>query len=137
MVNPCSTFAYKRRTMNTTEFKEQLSQFIGTEQWHRWSALYPHWLLTDGAKFVADEARAYWLMDLLASYENHPKTRHEYFQVWKLTKDEQEWKVTCEDGNNHKLVTQRIKYSDFPLPEFDLWAIFDGDYWVILLASEY
>lgn len=44
-----------------------LSPFTGTEHW------YKHWLggllYTDGVKYVADQAGAYWLIDAIASYQ--------------------------------------------------------------------
>lgn len=35
----------------------QLSNFIGAERYYR---LYPHAVLTDGTKYLADAAGAYW-----------------------------------------------------------------------------
>ena len=65
------------------KLKDELRYFSGSETWHNWSALYPCFLLTDGAKFLADEAEAYWLMDIIGSYQGKllPK---EPFQVWRL-----------------------------------------------------
>lgn len=42
-----------------------LSQFSGTEHYYR---LNRRCLITDGAKYLADEAGAYWLLDAAASY---------------------------------------------------------------------
>ncbi|CAN1484479.1 hypothetical protein MCEMAEM4_00007 [Burkholderiaceae bacterium] len=32
---------------------------------------------------------------------------------------------------------QKIEYTDFPLSEIKLYCQFDGEYWVIMLTSEY
>jgi len=66
------------------ELKDELRYFSGSETWHKWSSLYPKFLLTDGAKFLADEAECYWLMDIIGSYQRKLLPR-EPFQVWKLT----------------------------------------------------
>lgn len=40
----------------------QLAQFTGTNEWHRHS-LMKSITYTDGVKYVADEAGAYWFTD--------------------------------------------------------------------------
>ena len=42
-----------------------LRQFTGTEQWYRHGTVRDV-LFTDGAKYVADQAGAYWLLDEIA-----------------------------------------------------------------------
>ena len=54
--------------MNADELESQLSQFSGTTQYAR---LFAHVFLTDGAVFLADSAKAWWLMDVYASYLLH------------------------------------------------------------------
>jgi hypothetical protein len=43
----------------------QLSNFIGTEKYYRLTRKH---LLTDGTKYLAEAAGAYWLMEAIASY---------------------------------------------------------------------
>jgi hypothetical protein len=43
----------------------QLSNFTGTEKYHRISRRH---LLTDGTKYLADEAECFWMMDAIASH---------------------------------------------------------------------
>ena len=48
-----------------------LSQFTGTETWHRrrgTSILY-----TDGVRYLADNANAWWLVDAIASHQANPR----------------------------------------------------------------
>ena len=111
----------------TEKLKEtDLEQFTGTEQY------YKHWLginYTDGVKYLADRAGAYWLIDLIVSYR-----RKEPFQIWRLEKKDKGWLATMqEDSDQPVLVRQEIEYSDFPLDKIELWLI-DG---VLLLKSEY
>lgn len=105
-----------------------LSQFIGTEQYHQ------HWMqqlvFTDGVKYMADAGRAFWLIDVVASYR-----RKEPFQIWELkVKPDKSCIVTMkEDTDEPNLVKQEIPYTDFPLESIKLYLI-DG---VLLLPSEY
>ena len=50
---------------NTTLNAQDLSQFTGTENWYRHN-LNTDILYTDGAKYVAETAGAYWLLDEIA-----------------------------------------------------------------------
>lgn len=56
------------------------------------------------------------------------------FQLWKLTvQADRSARLICEDGNGGVVFSKTIDYTDFPLPEIDLYFT-DG---VILLPSEY
>jgi len=92
-------------------------------------------VLTDGAKFVADEAGAYWLMDAIAS--NVGSYKAEGFVVVKLVKTGDAALLTLEDGNDNILARQDIEYTDFPLDDVTLYVIKQDALWVILLPSEY
>jgi hypothetical protein len=52
-------------TATTSLTEADLRQFTGSEYWYR-HALVRHILFTDGAKYLADEAGAYWLLDEIA-----------------------------------------------------------------------
>ena len=58
-------------------------------------------LFTDGAKHVADEGSAYWLLDIIAIAQRYqPRIAGEEFQVWKLAvRPDRSATLTCEDGN--------------------------------------
>jgi hypothetical protein len=112
-----------------------LRQFTGTERWYRWSSLFPRFLLTDGAKYLADRAGAYWLMDIIGSYQH--ELDKEGFQVWRLEKTGTEAVVVCDDGNGNVLAKQEIPYTNFPMNKVELYAIYSDNQLVILLPSEY
>jgi|SRR5580704_2530502 hypothetical protein len=122
--------------MNTTAklTEADLRQFTGTENYYR-HALNSNILFTDGAKFVADQGDAYWLLDLIAlaqRYDN--RLRHEPFQVWALAvRVDRSATITVEDGNNKLLWTYAIEFSDFPIPGITLWYSNN----VIYLPSEH
>jgi hypothetical protein len=118
-----------KKTLNEAD----LATFTGSENW------YQHWLgkslYTDGAKYVADQAGAYWLIDEIVTNQTRPKINAEGFQVWTLKVDleKHEGVLTCEDGNGNAVFTKRIEFTDFPLPEIRLYYA-DS---TILLPSEY
>ena len=128
--------------------QSDLAQFTGTESYHRWSLLFPRMVLTDGAKFVAENggtSGAFWLMDAIASHQ--PKAlkneRLRDIQFWKLKVTEKDGRksavLTCRaDSGEKPAITQRIEYTDFDLPEIDIWVgPVDERTYCLLLASEY
>ena len=125
--------------MTPSELQQNLRQFTGTEAYHHWSILFRNFVMTDGAKFLAEEAGAYWLMDAIASHIKAYNT--ERFVLAKLHKKSRGWLLRIEDGNDTVLASQKIDFSDFPLDEIDLYVIPQqmehGDVWVILLPQEY
>lgn len=118
--------------MTPHELKQGLEQFYGTEDWHR---MRPGVLLTDGARFLAEQAGAFWLMDVIWSYQTF--LRQVPFQVWHLKRQGEGCVVWVEDGNYNKLKSQDIGYTDFPLDEIELFASRENGEVIILLPSEY
>ena len=121
-------------TNTKTLCKADLAQLTGSEQWYR-HAINRTVLFTDGAKYVADKAGAYWLLDDVALSQRFEKAvAAEEFQCWKLTvKDDNTAAMACEDGNGRCVFSKKIEYTDFPLPEMMLY--FTNH--TILLPSEY
>lgn len=111
--------------------KHELNQFTGTEKYYR------HWarrlVYTEGVQFVAEKMGAYWLLDVIASYQ--PGLQDQEFQVWILEKSGDEYRVVCSDGNDNILITQIIPSTDFheDLMPFKLFCCNN----TILLPSEY
>jgi hypothetical protein len=121
------------------KLQSDLDQFHGTQEYTRWSPLFRSLVLTDGAKYLAEKAGAFWFMDLIASHQSNPKVKTEYFQVWKFIRQGEGALIVCEDGNYNKITQQEVEYSDFPLDNFALWAIEGGpqNTRVIMLPSEH
>jgi hypothetical protein len=113
--------------------QSMLSQFTGTEHYYclnRWCQI------TDGAKYLADEAGAYWLLDTAAAYLIELGTS-DWFVLVRLVVKGCEATLTLEDGNGGIRASQRIPFTDFPFLEQVLYACWDGDQWVLLLPSEF
>lgn len=130
--------------MNATEIQSGLHGFYGTQEWHRWSILFPKMLLTDGAKYLADKCEAYWFMDLIASYQRtalKDKSLQD-IQFWTLRKNPKGSRyaatLICERDTGDIAIKQEIEFTDFPLDEIKLYVQPMGDgLYTILLPSEY
>jgi hypothetical protein len=120
------------------ELESGLAQACGSEEMHKYSRLFYKTMLTDGAMYLAEKAGAYWLMDVLASWQTLAKVRNEPFQVWTMTVNKKhEARVVCDDGNGNKLAVQIIPYTDFPLETIKLYLCDQGDYHIVMLPQEY
>ena len=111
---------------------ETLAQFTGTEQYWR-HPLKRDILFTDGVKYVADTAGAYWLLDVIVSAQMIQRVRREEFQVWILKVKDSTGIVIAENGNSNPIYRQDIEFTDFPLSEIRLFFS-DG---VIMLPGEW
>ena len=110
---------------------EVLNQFIGSEVlYEQVMADSSKLLLTEGCHFVRETYGAYWLFDLIGSYQYN--LSKEPFQVWKLKKYKDEALITCEDGDGNQLISQEIPFTDFPF-DITIWLV-EG---TCLLPSEY
>lgn len=121
-------------TNDKTLKESDLQQFIGTEQWFR-HGINRRVLFTDGAKYVADTAGAYWLLDEIAIIQSfNNRLAAEAFQVWKLhVNPDRSAILSCDDGNDNVIYTKRITFTDFPLKQIKFYFTDN----VILLPSEY
>jgi hypothetical protein len=110
-----------------------LNRFIGSQHYYR---LNRKCLLTDGTHYLAETVGAFWLMDAAASYLLELGTDDWFVQV-KLMVTGSSAELTLEDGNGHVRARQVIPYTDFPMPQQNLYACWDGELWVLMLPSEY
>lgn len=130
--------------MTPQELELNLRQFTGIENYHKWSILFRSFVLTDGAKYLAENAGAYWLMDAVASHYGSYKNEGFVIAVFgKNSEYHKGWTLRLVDDipSTKVFATQNIEYSDFPLDEISLYVIPQdtelGKMWVILLPSEY
>lgn len=119
--------------MEASAIRAALPSFVGTTEYHRhWSGMR----FTDGVKFVADEAKAYWLLDVVASWQpealRDPWLRE--FQLWELfVKPDQTATVVCSRDSEDVAFRQQVEHTDFPLEYVKLYV--EGG--VMLLPSEH
>ena len=117
------------------QFNEALAHFTGTlHYWEHKLFNGARLLLTDGCDYVRKQGEAYWLFDIILSYQSSTTVFFPQFQVWKLKKqDDDSWIITCTDGYDKLLVAQEIAFTDFPINEIQIWIERD----VALLPSEH
>ena len=118
----------------TTLDPAMLAQFTGSERYYR-HGLVRKVIYTDGAKYVADTAGAYWLLDEIALNNMAlPSLAKTAFQVWELTvRPDGTATLTCEDGDGGVVFTKELTFTDFPAEGITLW--FQNS--TIHLPSEY
>ena len=113
--------------MTKQEIENGLTQFHGTDEYHS------HWtrqlVMTDGVKWLADNAGAHWLIDMIASYQPDSRVRNnaslQSIQFWELRVNEDDGTAVLsvvEDEGVPPALTQHIPFTDFPLPSIDIWV---------------
>jgi hypothetical protein len=125
------------QTTKDTEMKKfdsnQLNQFTGTSKYYRISRKH---LLTDGTKYLVEAAECFWMMDAISSHLSEIGTEDWFVQVRMLVNGKRATMI-YEDCNGSEHARQEIPYTDFPMEAISLYACWDGEYWVIMLPSEY
>ena len=125
----------KRRLLEIArrQLKRELDGFYATGEWHhhRCIARYPVFL-TDGALHLAEHGgagatTAYWLMDVIASYQGEKQMKRiENPQLWKIECLGEEGKrscvVSCGNNPNKPIIKQEIEWTNFLLNEYELYA---------------
>lgn len=124
--------------MTPQQLAHELKGFIGTEEYHRLTLLNSV-VGTDGVKFLADNAGAYWLIDMIASHlPSIP--RSEQFAIVRYAGTPGAsgiFSLTDDIPANQTYAVQHIEFSDFPLDEIVMYVQRGGPGWVVMLRSEY
>lgn len=119
--------------MNTQQLSNDLRSFHGTEKYYLFGA---DLVLTDGIKYLADTANAYWLMTAIKSHLPKCFAISE-FCVAQLSVKQQKANLVITDGNDHVLAEQQFDYTDFPMESISIYITKSYPYSVMLLPSEY
>ena len=109
---------------------EDLTQFTGTE--HHYLEPLSRMKYTDGVKYFADTAGAYWFLDIIFS-EFSQLQRSVGFMSISLDVQGSEAIISATDGNNFELKGRRVDYTDCPAGTYKFFFCDD----VLLLQSEY
>lgn len=116
---------------HSARLRADLSAFIGTETWQR-HALNRNLLLTDGVRYFADQAGAWWFLDIVATEIFRIQATHP-FLVIDLDVNDGKAVIRVSDGNDAMLFKRHIHFTDAP---DGLWRFYLTDN-VVLLPSEY
>ena len=115
------------------QLKRDLNGFYATSEWHhhRCFARFPVFL-TDGALYLAEHGgagatTAYWLMDVIASYQGEKQMKRiENPQLWKIEcfgeGSKRSCVVSCGNNPNKPIIQQEIEWTNFLLNEYELYA---------------
>jgi hypothetical protein len=129
-------------THSPNELKNNLAHFIGSEAWYKHSNQL---LITEGMKYLADETRCYWLIDLVGSYLPQLVDKDWFFVVEFSNNTEipDNFTITMADENGHDSVVIRetILETDLPLDKIKLYlelGSLNGQdkRWILMLPSE-
>ena len=121
------------QVMSTHELQNNLSQYTGTENYYR---VMPRLVITDGVRYLANQANSYWLVSLIYSHLTTQPICSE-FVVARLTVIGKTADLVIDDGNDQIIAKQAIEYTDFPLDEMCIYCCYQEKTWVLLLPSEY
>ncbi len=121
-------------TSETPMSEDELGQFTGTTEWYR-HPLFRGFTYTEGIRYIAQRAGAYWLVEAILSHQLDKKAKAEAFQVWTLTRTpEGGASLVMTDGDTEtEIIRQDIEYTDFPLATFSVYLTDK----VLMLKSEY
>jgi hypothetical protein len=106
--------------MKKTFDPAMLSNFTGSATFYR-HGIVRSVFFTEGARYVAESAEAFWLLDEIAIAQYKPVVKREEFQVWKLEVKGGAGELSCEDGNDNIVFYKVINFTDFPAPGVTLW----------------
>jgi hypothetical protein len=115
-----------------TETKLDLSQFTGTEAYHRTFMFNPNLVHTDGVQYFAETAGCFWFLDIVAT-EYHPLTKDEPFLSIQLAVEGGIADICVEDGDCKVIKQKHIAHTDCP---DGMYRFFLTDN-VLMLTSEY
>jgi hypothetical protein len=112
----------------------------GTNEYHLYNTFLKSVYLTDGVKLVAENLEAYWMIDLILSYQtkNFREKNHEvgnFIQYWfiKVNNDDTA-DVWMEFHKGEEIIEQKIPRTDFPVKEFN-WVYNSYDNTIALIAE--
>lgn len=88
---------------------------------------------TDRVRDFVEQQKAFWAIDLIASYQMEAKLKKEEFQNWKIISNEGKFVAICNDGNGKVLVRQNGEFTTLKEGEYDFFLINN----VLMFPSEY
>jgi hypothetical protein len=119
--------------MDQETLRAELRHFTGSTEFYRHftNAL----IYTEGVKFLAERARLYWLIDLIASWQ--PRALRDpgiqEFQLWELRITKTEAAAVCLRDSDDEAFRQKLASADSALDYVRLYV--EGG--VLLLPSEH
>ena len=110
-----------------------LSGFYGTENYYK--SPLTNCVYTDGVKYFAEEAGAYWFLDLVL-HEYRALVHKELFLSITLKVSRESAVIEVSDGNGSYAKPRLIDHTDCADGEYNFYFV-QGEPTVLMLASEY
>lgn len=134
--------AHQPPALTAEALQAQLSQFTGTENYYSLGPLFRRAVFTDGVHFLVENAQCMWLItDSMAWVTSKiPGTNYDdgFFTVELHPKANGSADLMITDGNGTTLHQQKYQSHSFPMAKgIKLFAQWGGDFWVLMLTSEY
>lgn len=106
--------------MEDKSVKERLEEHLayaslGSTSNGRWSILFPYMRATSNTLELANIAGAYWLLDIIASWQTRPAVRTILEQKWTLTVTGRKFVIVCTDADLGTELARQEGDTDFPL----------------------
>tara|TARA_R100001530_G_scaffold97447_1_gene67732 strand:+ start:328 stop:681 length:354 start_codon:yes stop_codon:yes gene_type:complete len=116
------------------KLENELKGFIGTTQYHKTNP-FSKLVVTDGILHLCENAKCYWLIDIVASVQHLEKIQqNKEFILWVIdVKDKKAVVKALTDSDGEVLYEQKVEYTDFPLKRFEFYQEQD----VALLKNEH
>jgi hypothetical protein len=127
--------------MQTNRLTQQdLKQFTGTDHWYK-LPFFDGVIYTDGVKYLAENAKCYWLLQHIIIYLKLVKLK-KYSEFYTVELDVIDYTatITFTDGNNTLIQKNIIEYTDFPIKgitKFFLQLADEEGNYCLMLTSEY
>ena len=105
-----------------SEIRKKLNKFKISKEYflHRISDNWTLYL-TEGCFFIREMANAYWLFDLILSYQGTKLVNGMEHQEWKVRRLKSGMlQITCKSQDNEEIIIQVIKKRKFPLDEISI-----------------
>jgi len=85
---------------------------------------YSGLVFTPGVQYLAEQLEAYWFLDVVGSYQRTPRVQGIDLQMWTLEVNLPKSKgiVTLQGDGDVQVLSQRIPYTDFPIPKARIWV---------------
>lgn len=110
----------------------ELAQFIGSDQ-HHYNPLYRWMNYTDGVRYFANKAGAFWLLDVIGTELHKLANAHDFLSITFSVYADGLAYITVTDGDNLELWKKWLDYTDCPV---GTWKFFLTNN-VLMLTSEY
>jgi hypothetical protein len=114
----------KASDLTAEEIRAGLEQFCGSPEVYRFSGLLPDVAVTEGVKYLADTAGAYWLLtDIGFEIMCNPS---KYFNTdkvaWQLKVNDRAGVLTALDYRGREITSKAYSYTSFPLEKITIMS---------------